>query len=224
MNPTIINYVNKSLDFVARHKAYLMYEAETVPPAMAVPFDAALLAGKSPKLIIEHPEGEGEIIELMKPGEQLWQAVESTVTDADIAAIEERYNINLPDSYKEYLKYKHFYTIFFNPDIKLYPNPVEKWRDILCENNDEMRDELLEQGYFAIGEYSDYGVICFALKDDNSDCPVVMIDHSYGVPDEDEEENELGENFIDFLDNILAQGEGTVRELKDWEKRIHNKN
>ena len=222
MHTAIINYVNKALEFVARHKAYLMYEAETVPATMAVPFDAGLLAGKSPKLIIDHLEGEGEIIELMKAGEHLWQPIESTVTDADIVAIERRYDISLPDSYKEYLKYKHFYSIFFNPDIKLYPMPVDVWKDILLENNDEMREDLLEQGYFAIGEYSDHGAICFALNSDSSDYPVVMIDYEYGAPDEDEEEDELGENFIDFLNNTLKQGEGTVRELKDWEKRIHH--
>lgn len=223
MHPTIINYVNKSLDFVTRYKAYLMYEKEAIQQEMALSFDAELLAGKSPMLIIDYPEGEGLIIELMKPDEHLWQPVESTVTDDDIAKIEQRYGIHLPESYKEYLRYKHFYTIFFNPDIQLYPKPLGKWKDILLENNDEMQEDLLEQGYFAIGYYSDHGVICFALNNDSKDCPVVVIDYACGAPEEDEEDDELGENFIDFLNNTLQQGEGAVRELMDWEKRIHNK-
>lgn len=222
MHPTIIDYVNKSLDFVNRYKAYLMYETEPVPVAMVVPFDTDLLIGKSPKLIIEHPEADGAIIEIMNPSEHLWQPVESTVTDVDIAVIEQRYGIQLPEHYKDYLKYKHFYTIFFNPDIKLYPKPADQWKDILFENNDEMQEDLLYKGYFAIGEYSDHGAICFALNSKNTDYPVVMIDYSCGAPDEDEEEDELGENFIDFLNNTLEQGEATVRELKDWEKRIHD--
>lgn len=221
MQQTITEYINKSLDFIARHKAYLMYEEEPVPATMAVPFDAGLLAGKSQKLIIDHTEADGVLIELMNSKGYLWQAVESTVTDADIEAIEQRYGIQLPGSYKDYLKYKHFYTIFINPDIKLYPKPIGQWLDILFENNDQMREELLDQGYFAIGEYSDQGAICFDLNGEDKDYPVVMIDYSYGAPDKDEEADELGENFIDFLYNTLKQGEGTVRELKDWEKRVH---
>lgn len=54
---------------------------------------------------------------------------------------------------------------------------------MLRDPNDEMREELLGQGYFAIGDYSDHGVICLAVKDENPDCRVVMVDYECGTPD-----------------------------------------
>lgn len=208
MNETITAYVDRALAFTARYKAYLMYENEPVTPSMAAA--APALEQLPRRLMMEHPEADGLLLELATAGNHFWEPVDAAVTDEDILGIEKQYGIRLPDSYKAYLQYKHFYTIFFQPDIKLYPKPVDDWQAILFEHNDEMREDLLEQGYFAIGDYSDHGVICLALDDHR----VVMIDH-------EEDEEVLGSSFVDFLENILQQGEATVRDLKDWEKRIY---
>lgn len=217
----IATYVDQALAFTARYHAYLMYENEPVPASMAAA--PPMLDALPRHMMMEHPESDGLLLEKASGDNHFWTPVASEVSESDIREIEQLYAIRLPDSYKAYLQYKHFYTIFIQPAIKLYPKPVEGWKAILCDHNDEMREDLLDQGYFAIGEYNDYGAICFDLKHTPGDCRVVMIDYACGVPETEEDIEILGSNFVAFLETIVEQGEATVRDLKGWEQRIYNR-
>jgi len=61
-----------------------------------------------------------------------------------------------------------------------------------------MQEEQLGQGYFAIGDYCDYGVICQAVKDETPYYRVVMVDYECGSPDDPEDEEVLGDHFAGF--------------------------
>src|SRR5687768_13133137 len=56
-----------------------------------------------------------------------WRPIDSIVTDTDIEKFEKQIGITLPTSYREYLKYKHFYNLRL-PDIavNLFSHPPDK--------------------------------------------------------------------------------------------------
>lgn len=121
MNAIVREYVDRALTIAGRYETHLMYED---CPVVAALFRLDWIDGKPEFLMMEHPQSDGMLPELAQTCRYPWKVVESTVTDTDIAEIEMRYAISLPDRYKDYLKYKHFYTIFFNPDIRLYAKPA----------------------------------------------------------------------------------------------------
>lgn len=214
MNPIIKNYIDKGIEFISRHKEYLMYETD-VRPEMTADFDFDLLAGRPIKVELEQQDATGELLDIIKPSSKIWKPIDGTVTTAEIANIEKVFDIVLPDSYKEYLSYKHFYTIFLNADMRLYPKPIGEWSDIIIENNEEMKEFLLDNGYFAIGDFSDYGTVCFDLNDDAEEPRIVMVDH------ETKEAEYLSNNFIDLLKSALDMPEPVIKELKPWQKKMY---
>ena len=86
----------------------------------------------------------------------------------------------------------------------------------LIENNEELQEEILNKGYFAIGRYSDYGVIALKLTDDeNKEGEILLFD--YETP----ETEVLAPNFIEFLNQILQNPKPVLQELKGWEKKMY---
>lgn len=223
MQEIINRYINATLAFAEAYPAYLMYEETPVAASMSVPYDDNKVGDQPLKLMMEHPQADGLLLERITPKQYPWKPVEGTITDTGIREVEQYYNIRLPESYKAYLKYKHFYTVFFQPDIRLYAKPADTWKQRLCEPNDEMQKELLDQGYFAIGDFSDHGAICFKLDDVVAEPRVVMIDYECGAPEDESEEILLGTGFANFLERVLQQGTASVRALKDWEQRLYNR-
>jgi hypothetical protein len=214
MNEVIKNYIDKGIDFVYRHKEYLMYQQE-VQPEMILDFDYNLVKEMSVKVELEQDGATGELLEIMKPTDKVWKPVDCTMTPNQIEKIEQTFNISLPSSYKEYLFYKHFYKIFLNADIRLYPKPITEWLNVLIDNNTEMKKFVLDNGYFAIGEYSDYGIICFNLNENKEDPSIVMLDQETAEPEH------LSDNFIELLKSALDISEPIIKELKPWQKRLY---
>lgn len=110
--------------------------------------------------------------------------------------------------------YKHFYTIFLNADIRLYAKPIDEWQNILSDNNNEMKEIILDNGYFAIGRFSDYAEICFNLNEKKSEPSIVMLDYETAEPEH------LSDNFIELLKSTLEISEPIIKELKPWQKKF----
>ena len=214
MNEIIKNYVDKAIDFVSKHKQYLMYE-QTVHPEMTLDFDYNELKEMSTKVELEQQDVTGELLNIIKPTDKIWKPVESKIKPELIEQIEQTFNISLPNSYKEYLMYKHFYTIFLNADIRLYPKPIDEWYSILIDNNNEMKEIVLDNGYFAIGRFSDYAEICFDLNEMKDEPRIVKLDY------ETAEAEHLSDNFEDLLKATLEISEPIIKELKPWQKKMY---
>ena len=73
---------------------------------------------------------------LLRKKDHVWKAIDNQISDEDISKLESKLNVILPLSYKIYLKYKHFYEIFWDLDVRLYPKPIHSWNKILIENNE----------------------------------------------------------------------------------------
>ena len=78
-----------------------------------------------------------------------------------------------------------------------------------------MREVLLDQGYLGIGNFSDYGEVCFDFNESMGNPPIVMIDYETG------EAERLANNFITLLEKIMTKPEPMVTELKAWEKKMY---
>lgn len=219
MEDVIKKYVDECLGFMQEHREYLMYVPfyeEPIEPEMQDTLDNAILQGKSVKMYVTQPEHTDYMVNIITEKDCVWKAIDNQISDDDIAEFESELNIVLPLSYKTYLKYKHFYEMFWDLDVFLYPKPLHSWSNILIKNNEKMQEEILDKGYFAIGRYSDYGVIALKLTDDeNKEGEIFLFD--YETP----ETEVLAPNFIEFLNQILQNPKPILQELKSWEKKMY---
>ncbi|MGU3374850.1 SMI1/KNR4 family protein [Chryseobacterium sp. M5A1_1a] len=210
----IKTYIDKAIALAERNKEYLMYEKE-IHPEMKSEMNWDILQQKPVKVNLEQKGATTELLCLISKDDSMWKAVDANITDHDIEKLESDLKITFPDSYKEYIKYKHFYTIFLDNDIRLYPKPLGSWDKILKENNESMREILLDQRHLGIGNFSDYGEVCFDFNESTDNPPIVMIDYETG------EAERLAENFTALLETIIAKPEPVVTELKAWEKKMY---
>ena len=219
MEEVIRKYVDECWGFVQEHREYLMYVPsyeEHIEPEMQDTFDNIIPQGKSVKIYVTQPEHTNYMVDIITEKDHVWKAIDNQISDEDISKLESKLNVILPLSYKIYLKYKHFYEIYWDLDVRLYPKPIHSWNKILIENNEELQEEILNKGYFAIGRYSDYGVIALKLTDDeNKEGEILLFD--YETP----ETEVLAPNFIEFLNQILQNPKPVLQELKGWEKKMY---
>src|SRR5687767_10951841 len=59
-----------------------------------------------------------------------WNPIQSTVTDNEIVEYEKRIGFKLPESYKKFLQYKHFYALRIS-ECFFEPFPIRHWRNYL---------------------------------------------------------------------------------------------
>ena len=192
MKSVFKEYIERSINFVSKHKEYLMYVDRAEAQAEMAENTASInLQGKSKVVKLKHPDSSNGIVNLISPKSVIWKPIDGVVADEDIAKVEAHFDIKLPALYKEYLKYpKFYYAIFFNPDIKLYPKPIVDWQNILVSNNENVRPFVLEKNYFSVGKFSDYGELCLSVDSGK----VVVLDY-----ETEKEDKVLGEDFVAFL-------------------------
>ncbi len=112
-----------------------------------------------------------------------WKPIASTVTDHDIEEIEIFSGIPFPESFKAFLKYKHFYELgFSNPmEVVFFDHPVHTWKRKYFDyySYDWVRKYLLAKKYLPFAAHYDWGILCFDANEPVSDheYTIVMIDH-----------------------------------------------
>lgn len=220
-------YVDKSISLARKHHEYLMYVdslfvreyGEGVQPEMYIGSNPGEYKEKPNLMKLVQPDTSGMIVNKISAEFKEWKPIASTISVKDLKEIEAYFSIKFPDTYKWYLSYMHFYQIFWNIEIKLYPSPINKWASILKSKNEEKREYTLDKGLFSIGEYSDHGAICFNLLDEdceNNDYEIVYFDYETG------EKESLAPNFQALLAEILSKPEPELKELTPSEFRLFN--
>lgn len=63
---------------------------------------------------------------------QKWILIPSKATNEEIADYEEYIGYTYPESYKRFLKHKHFYELYIS-ECSFCPHPVNTWRSNLSE-------------------------------------------------------------------------------------------
>ena len=132
---------------------------------------------------------------------RIWNPIQSTVTDEEIKELESRFGHNLPESYKKFLKYKHFYELQIG-ECSFCEHPAGIWRTSLSEMifDGYPREFLIDTGRIPFANWSDWGLLCFdaSVENQNSDYPIVLWDHE--VFDEFEPKFSNFDNMILELD------------------------
>lgn len=218
-------YVDKAIALARKHHEYLMYVdsffvnefGEGVQPEMYIGSNPGEYRDKPVLMKLVQRDTSGLIVNKITEQYKEWKPVPSTVTPKDIKDLEGYYSIKFPDPYKWYLSYMHFYQVYWNIEIKLYPSPINTWASILKKKNEEKREFILDKGLFSIGEYSDHGDICFNLADEdceNNDYQIVYVDNETG------EKEVIAPSFQALLAEILTKTEPELKELTPTEKRL----
>jgi hypothetical protein len=135
-----------------------------------------------------------------------WKPVASTVTDGDLDAFEKEIKYPLPQSFRTYLKYKHFYELSL-PDLAVnLPRHVQGrtiavLRDLVFDSFEP--ELLIGRRYIYFADFHDYGLLCFDANEVRSDneYPVVYIDH-----ENLEEVHSYASNFYDLLTGDSERG------------------
>src|SRR5687767_12127678 len=107
---------------------------------------------------------------------QTWFPLQSKVSDSEIIELENRIGYKLPESYIEFLKYKHFYELHI-AECSFYRHPVNKWKDSLLKNiyNTWPTEYMIDKGRIPFADWSDWGALCFdtTAKCENFNYPIV---------------------------------------------------
>jgi len=109
-----------------------------------------------------------------------WFPIPSRVTDDELRDFEEQIGHGLPQDFKAFLRYKHFYDLKIS-EATFTDHPVNRWRYFQSEMmfNGYPREYLADKGLLAFANWSDWGLLCFDTNrnDGHSDYPVVQWDH-----------------------------------------------
>ena len=128
-----------------------------------------------------------------------WKPIPSTVTDEELLALENKIGHKFPNSYKEFLKYNHFYELHSADGFQPFENVIHRWKETLSEHyyEGDLKEFMLDKGYIWFGEHEDLGFLCFdtnAKSVNDNEYPVVNID--YDVIDKPQK---IYKNFLECL-------------------------
>ncbi len=108
----------------------------------------------------------GEIVpEMADPNQdeneewRVWHPIQSLVTDDEIKEFELRLGHPLPETYKRFLKHKHFYELEIG-ECSFCEHPAGNWRASLSEMifDGYPREFLIDTGRIHIANWSDRGL------------------------------------------------------------------
>ena len=135
-----------------------------------------------------------------------WKPIRSTVTDADLDAFVKDIKYPLPQSFRRYLKHKHFYQLLLPDSAVCLPRHVAgRTLSVLHDFVfDYFEPELLiGRGYIYFADFHDYGLLCFDANEvaNDHEYPVVYIDH-----EDLQEVHKYAANFHDLLTGDPERG------------------
>jgi len=111
---------------------------------------------------------------------RVWNPIISRVTNDEIEEFELKLGHKLPESYKKFLKYKHFYNLQIS-ECSFCEHPAGIWRESLIEIifDGYPRNFLIDTGRIPFANWSDWGLLCFDTTSEhtNNDYPIVLWDY-----------------------------------------------
>lgn len=142
-------------------------------------------------------------------GIRFWKAIESTIKEKEIQELENYYGHPLPDSYKWFLKYRHFIELQLGTySINFFKNLPGT---IVQDTKEEIESyyPMIRQNYLPFARLGDYGVLCFDANEQ-------IVDHNYKVLNFDHEDfYSQSEVYAPNFGYIFAEFKA---HLEDWMK------
>lgn len=107
-----------------------------------------------------------------------WNPIESTIQDKEIQALENYYGHPFPESYKAFLKHRHFIELQLGTrSINFFKHLPKTLLQDTKQLIDQYFKKLLDANYLPFAHRSDYGVVCFDANESIKDYNVVWFDH-----------------------------------------------
>lgn len=133
---------------------------------------------------------------------KFWLPINSQVTNTEIEEWEERIGYKLPEDYKTFLRYKHFYELVIS-EASFFTHPINTWRARYSEVvfAQYSKEFLLDKGYIPFASWSDWGYLCFDTNVNSADnnYPIVLWDH--------EDVESFEQKYTDFYTMLLELNE-----------------
>jgi len=136
-----------------------------------------------------------------------WVAIPSRVTNAEIAKLEAVVDRNFPESFRCFLKYKHFYELFLPGvmEVGFYSHPLYNWQKKYLQmySYDWVQEDIIQQGFVPFADHEDWGMLCFDARKpiENNEYPIIMIDQE--LVREEEKYERFNLNFMEMVKKRL---------------------
>lgn len=140
-------------------------------------------------------------------GWAFWLPIASKVNENEIVQWEQRIGYKLPESYKIFLQYKHFYELLI-AEASFLEHAVDTWQasysDVLFAEYSQ--PFLLDKGYIPFADWSDWGYLCFDANrnTDGHNYPIVLWDHETA-----DEVEDFAADFVSLLVKLDEQDKQT---------------
>ena len=109
----------------------------------------------------------GEVVPAMRgkdngEGWTEWIPIPSTVTESELAELEQRIGYPLPDAYKLFLQYKFFYELMID-NVSFNNHIAGSWQEGLLDLvlHSYPKEWFVDKGYIPFANYDDWGLLCF---------------------------------------------------------------
>lgn len=111
-----------------------------------------------------------------------WKPITSIIQNEHIDKFEERIGFPFPESYRHYLKYKHFFSLHLQNKLIRLPSHLP---DVELSELSRMTfdlwdpDQVIGKGYIYFADYEDYGLLCFDANcnREGNEFPIIYLDH-----------------------------------------------
>ena len=133
-----------------------------------------------------------------------WLPSKSTVSDEQLKVLERKLGYALPDSYKVFLKYKHFYELYISY-ARFCGHSERDWQDSLprLAFDGYPRELLIDKGFIPFADWHDWGLLCFDTNhaSPGNEYPIVMWDHERW-----DEFEPFSNSFVALLEKLDYEG------------------
>lgn len=130
-----------------------------------------------------------------------WTPLKSTVDEKQIAELERVVNKQLPESYKFFLRQKHFVELMLGGyQVQFFSNLPGLLAATFDNKIQDNYPELIERNYLPFADLSDHGVVCFDANGsfEENEYPVVSFDHEDGFTEPSWYEQNFERMFVEF--------------------------
>jgi len=137
-------------------------------------------------------------------GISCWKLIPSTITNEELTELEEAYRNPLPNSFKNFLQYKHYiqFTNVGTFSLDFFNNEPKTRFDEWIPSLKSEFEPFINHKYLVIGTFQDLtGVLCFdgSKEVENNEYPLVLIDFAF------EAIEPLADNFYSFFQDLAKQ-------------------
>ncbi|SDY29339.1 SMI1/KNR4 family protein [Hymenobacter psychrophilus] len=144
----------------------------------------------------------------------IWIPIPTQIKEQEIDEVEEVLKHALPESYRFFLQYKFFFDLYID-QLNVRNHTPSRWKKELVDRvlDGYPEEFLIDKGYLAFADYSDWGHLCFDTNRSKpgNEYPVVLWDH-----DSPQDVTLMADSFTEML-QLLSAADDKNRQQNEQE-------